>query len=487
MTAINYADRLFYNRQLVSRVYAGSTLVWPPWKPTDISSCLIWVDISQQSSGIANGGDITYLRNWTNGPTPVVMGNPPNPTLRTNALNTTMPVMRITQGQGRWRWTGLSLDKEYTVFVVGRRWQLRGGRILTALDTAANFLIGWHGNEFDSSYQEGWFNTPGPVGGITATTQWRLYSSDGSAASTSRLFSNGVLLGQHPTPPASKGWGGTMNISGYTNSSDVAVSQQADCEIAELVVYNRKLTDIERQTVENYLRIKWNPISLFKPTDLGTNLLAWFDGADAASVVTVGGKVSQWINKGVGAMTITQNTDANRPTYANSAVKFAQTQVMNPSGAPADFDFYVVSKPNAMGDWRTLLRSANSHEMILEATSNRFGTYAGGFNPAGAFIWPGIQGIGFARIAASTVTAMSRDGNVLLSTTVALPATSPAPTMFGGYAGVPPSQPWGDINEVIFVTHNLEGARPMIEGYLAHKWGIAGLLQPTHLYKNAPP
>jgi len=68
-----------------------------------------------------------------------------------------------------------------------------------------------------------------------------------------------VLLGQHPSPPASKGFGGTLNISGYTNDGDVAVSQQADAEIAEIVVYNRKLNDVDRYRVERYLRIKWNP------------------------------------------------------------------------------------------------------------------------------------------------------------------------------------------------------------------------------------
>ena len=495
MTAINYADRLFYNRQLVSRVYAGSTLVWPPWKPTDISSCLIWVDISKQSSGIANGGDITYLRNWTNGPTPYIMGNPPNPTLRTNALNTTTPVMRITQGQGRWRWTGLNLDKEYTLFIVARRWQLRGGRILTALITAPttpNILHGWHGNEFDCAYQEGWFNTPGPLGGVTSTTDWRLYSADSSAAGPARLFSSGFLLGQHPSPPASKGFGGTLNLSGHTNDADVATSQQADCEVAELVVYNRKLSDAERQTVENYLLLKWNPHKPFTPTDLGSSLVAWFDGSDTNSVTVTGSGVSQWANKGIGAMTLTQTVDAHKPTYnaTDKAVNFAIGQIMTPANAPSSFDVIVVSMPNNVSDWRTLLRSAQGHEMIIETGNTRFGIYHGinGFLQAGTLTWGTAWGLGFARVAANTTVVMSRDGGPLAATTVALQSGDFKPTMFGGYASAPPTQGWGSIKEIIFLPHNFsDGDRQRVEGYLAHKHGLTGLLPASHPYKSTAP
>jgi hypothetical protein len=43
-----------------------------------------------------------------------------------------------------------------------------------------------------------------------------------------------------------------LNISGYANTEDTC-----DCEIAEVVLYNRKLSDSDRQTVEGYLRKKW--------------------------------------------------------------------------------------------------------------------------------------------------------------------------------------------------------------------------------------
>jgi hypothetical protein len=494
MTAINYADRLFYNRQLVDRVYAGSTLVWPPWKPTNLPGCEIWVDISR-SANITNGGNVTHLVNWTGRPAPIATGNYVPPTFRTNALNTVMPVMRMTRAGQRWVWTGLNLDKEYTLFIVARRWQLTPGRILAALitNTTSNILHGWHGNEFDCAYQEGWFNTPGPVGGVTSTTAWRLYSGDGTAAGTSRLFSSGFLLGQHPSPPASKGFAGTMCISGYTmDYDDGATSQGADCEVAEVIVYNRKLSDADRQTVENYLNIKWNPFKPFTPTDLGSSLVAWFDGSDTNSVTVTGSGVSQWANKGVGAMTLTQTADAHKPTYnaTDKAVNFAIGQIMTPANAPSSFDVIVVSMPNNVSDWRTLLRSAQGHEIIIETGNTRFGIYHGvnGFLQAGTLTWGTAWGLGFARVAANTAVVMSRDGGPLAATTVALQSGDFKPTMFGGYASTPPTQGWGSIKEIIFLPHNFsDGDRQRVEGYLAHKHGLTGLLPASHPYKSTAP
>jgi hypothetical protein len=494
MTALNHADMIFYKGMAADRVYAGSVKVWERFSPLNLTGCKVWLDASKLA--VPNGAPVSSWTNLAGSPHPALLGSP-SPVMMTNAINTSMPCVRVTQGQGRWRFTGLDLDREYTAFIVARRWQLRGGRILTSLGTTSNFLIGWHGNEFECMYQEGWFNTPGPTGGLLSTTAWRMYSADGSASNTSRLFGFGYLLGQHPTPPASKGWGGTLNISGYTNDVDIAVSQQADCDVAELIVYNRKMPDLERQRVESYLMTKWNPITAFKPTDLGSNLVAWFDAKDAASVQRGTGPstrgayygVYNWKNKGAGAMTLTQYTDAYRPLYTSGvSVNFAQGEIMNPANAPASFDVYVVSRPNLAGDWRTLLRSAQGHEMIIEHNSNRLGVYTTtAFNPAGALEWPGVDGLGFARVAASTATLISRDGGPLTATATALPAGSPAATMFGGYASAPPSQPWGKVYEVIFVPYNLEGARLMIEGYLMHRHGFASLLPSNHPYKINPP
>ena len=75
----------------------------------------------------------------------------------------------------------------------------------------------------------------------------------------------------------------------------------------------------------------------------------------------------------------------------------------------------------------------------------------------------------------------------MVATGTVLPSNGSYLNTFGAYAGPPPSQGWGEINEVVFMPYNSEGARQQVEGYLAHKWGLTALLPAGHLYKTLRP
>jgi hypothetical protein len=482
MTLLNQASKIALGNQQADAVYVGTTKVWPPnFSPNQISGCCIWMDASQL--GYADTQTVTTWPNLGSGGQPTRTGTPQ---FRVGALNG-LPVVKITQGAGKFRYYGgTGVDKEWTLIYVGRRWSIRPGRVIAAWGTTANLLVGFHGTEMDQAYIEGWLTS-----GVapTSSTQWKLYSADSSSWNFARFFVNGVLNSTGTGVPA-KGWGGTFCISGYSDDAAVATSQEADCEIAEIVLYNRRLSDAERQQVESYLRVKWRPTSLFKPTDLITNLTAWFDGADPSSVQIAGSGVSNWINKGTSGMSLTQSNDAYRPSYANNSVNFVQGKVLNGTAAPANYDFLLVAQPNSWTDWRTMLRSATNHEIIIESTSYRFGVFhnVSGFLPAGGLQWPPFgDTIGFCRVTPSVAVLMSLNGGTVTSTGTALSAGSVATTMFGGYAGPPPSQAFGNVKEAIYVPYNLDSARQLLEGYLAWKWGLVGALPAGHPYKNVAP
>ena len=490
MTLLNQADKIMRGTAQASAVYAGATKVWPSFKPNDLSGCTVWMDATKLT-----GADGSFVYSWTNqgsGGSPVLHGTPA-PVLRKNALNG-LQVVKITGGESRWRFNATAIDMNYTVALVARKWSLKPGRVLAANTTTAagnpNILWGFHGAEFDCAYVEGWFNTPGPLGGITATTQWKLYSGDSTSTEIPRLFSNGVLLGVGPQV-SPKGMGFTACLPGW----DGAYTQEPDCEIAELVMYNRKLTDAERQTVEKYLREKWSAPTLFKPADLSANCLGWFDGADASSVQRTGTGVSNWVNKGVGAMTLTQATDAYKPSYNGSdTVNITSPQALMSANSPTTFDVVLVGRPQPVprGEWRTLLRGpisapVGTHHIIVEAGATRLGCYNTGFFPAGSLTWDNVWGICYGRFSDAAAATMSRDGGAMVSTLTTVALASLPIIGFGGYQGPPPSQGWGDIKEIIFLPYNSEGLRPQLEGYLAHRHGLAGLLPGGHPYKNAPP
>jgi hypothetical protein len=481
MTLLNQADKIYIGSNLVSAVYAGSTKVWPAFKPTNLSGCAIWLDASQLGS-LANGAAVNYFTNLVSGgQQPYGIGSPA-PTFRTNALNTIMPVVRTTGGQGRFQLASTGIDKDWTLIYIGRRWSLKPGRVIAAnasIGAGPNILVGYHGYEMDMCYIEGWLTSSTIP---TSTTQWKMYSADSTSTSPARFFINGVLNSTGAATPA-KGWGGTLIMGGY----DDARSQDTDCEFAELVMYNRKLSDAERQQVENYLRAKWNPISPFAPLDLGSNLVAWFDAADVTKVITAGSGVYRWYTKGSGGMMFGQDTDANRPTYANQTVTSISPQFFNVSLGPASYDVIWVGRPNGPADWRTMFRNdtLGQHQVIIESGSTRIGTYNAGFYPAGGLTWDNVWGIGYGRFGDGAVSSLSRDGGPMTSTGTVMPAGSCALSTVGGYSGG--SQAWGDIKEMIFLPYNSEGLRQIVEGYLANKYGLTGLLPSDHPYKNTSP
>jgi len=489
MTTINQADKVYYGGNLASAVYAGVNKVWPSFKPSDISGLKVHLDASKLA--LANGAAVTSWPNLAGAPNPTIIGAP-SPTFRTNALNTIMPVVKITGAQGRFRFAGTGVDKDYTIVFVARRHSLRAGRIICASIIAANtpnILYGFWSTRHDCAFAEGWLD---PDIAVDATLAWKLYSADSTSVAVARLFDNGTLLRSGAATPA-KGLNGSLNIVGHDDVS----TEDADAEIAEVIMYNRKLSDAERQQVEGYLRLKWAAPTIFVPTDLSTNLIGWFDATDAATITIAGSGVSAWANKGVGGMTLTQTTDANRPTYdsVNKVVNFAQTQVLNGAGGPNPYDVAFVGKPLAAGDWRTLLRSAAAgHEVMIDSTTTKFGMYNAGFWQSGALTWDTSWGIAYARIKSGAIAEMARDGGAITTTSPNLiGATSVAPTMFGAYAGPPPSQAWGGLKEMIFIPNGSggvgtgAGTRAVMEGYLAHRHGLTALLPAGHRFKTAPP
>jgi hypothetical protein len=477
MTALNQADKLYIGGALASAAYVGSNKVWPLFRPTDLSGCRIWLDASKLA--LADGAAVSAWTNLGSGPQPTIVGTPA-PVFVTNAINTIMPCVRTTGTLGKFRFLATGVDKDYTLVYVGRKWTLTTGRVISVDAATANILIGFWGDRSECSYVEGWL-TPDVV--VPGTTQWRLYSGDATSTAGARLFSNGVLLRSGATTPA-KGFGGGLNISGS------GATECADCDIAELVMYNRRLTDAERFQVEQYLRAKWMA-PWWSPPELGSRLVAWFDAANPYTVGLSGANVNNWFSSG-GTAVASQSNATYMPPYNSAGVNFTLNTALVGQNLPASFDVIMVAKPNPFAaapvDWRTMLRSAQGHEIIIESGSNRLGCYNAGFLVAGGLTWPSVEGMLYARIAPSTGVAMSRDGGAF-ATTAPLAAGSAAPTTgFGGLNGAPPTQGFGIVREVIFLPYNSSDAmRLVLEGYLAHKWGNTALLPAGHPYKNAPP
>lgn len=252
---LNLADMVYLGSEVAEAIYVGIERVWPIFNPTKIAGLKIWLDANQL--GLVDGA---MIDTWPSLADPTLVGTnfniaPYRPTLRANALND-LPVARFVGGSGI-RWSDTGIDLNYTLVYVARMWGTsRIGRIVTGTYPPANILFGYWSSFEDVGYA-GYFFTPDQR--KTASTNWHLYSGDAQSLIEvthedykPRLFSDGVFLsGDHGQ---NEGWKGTFNLNGYAPTSG---EETCDCEIAEVIFYDRKLLDVERQQVEGYLREKW--------------------------------------------------------------------------------------------------------------------------------------------------------------------------------------------------------------------------------------
>ena len=247
MPVLNRAAALALGPQQAEAAAAGSTKAWPPF-PTTLPGLAIWFDASQIA--LPDGAAVASWPNLASGGAAAAMVGSPAPKVRTNAMEG-LPVVRFSANAGRLRMLqGTSgVSSTFTVVYVARMVGPNAQRVIGGIYPPWNIMYGfWQGAQ-DVAYDGGGFMTPNTT--TPWTTAWKLYSAD-AIPGTSRLFSNGVLLGTGN----SQGFGGSFAISGFDAT---ATSETSDCEVAEVIVYDRKLSDADRQAIESYLRAKWFP------------------------------------------------------------------------------------------------------------------------------------------------------------------------------------------------------------------------------------
>ena len=214
------------------------------WDPSALSGLTVWVDASQLTPG-----DLPVWPNQGSGGDGIIVGTP-LPVVRADALHG-QPVVRFKPSEGRVRGTGMVVDGSFdvSVFVFARMVGPGVGRLFTNLYPPYNFLVGTHTTTDEAIYDNGW------LGGTawSLPTAWKLYECVASnAPRVTRLFINGAERGDGIG--TSLGHDNRWNLSGYDASG---VEETCDCEIAEVVCYDRALTPAERVQVEEYLSAKW--------------------------------------------------------------------------------------------------------------------------------------------------------------------------------------------------------------------------------------
>lgn len=252
---LNTADKVTVGSQVASAVYAGVTKVWPSFSPLTLPGLNVWLDASQLA--LADGAGVSPWPDLSGKGNPGVVSGTPPPVVRANALNG-LRVVRFKPNEGRVRGnTALSVSGlpapgyNYTIVYVTRMVGPTVGRSFAGQYPPTNFLVGFHSSGQDAAYDSGWLGT---AAGYVLPTAWKLYSMTASHDGTTYnvgFYKDGALIA---SAASGSGLQDRYHLSGY----DVAAAQETcDCEVAELVIYNRRLTDTDRQRVESYLKSKW--------------------------------------------------------------------------------------------------------------------------------------------------------------------------------------------------------------------------------------
>ena len=252
---------------------------------------------------------------------------------------------------------------------------------------------------------------------------------------------------------------------------------------------------------------------LWTPTIIAPAL--WFDAADAATITTVSGAVSQWNDKSGNARHYVQNTSANRPTYESAvqnnlnAVRIANTGTTRQFVDNTSFSFSgtqislfsvhrnsanpTLGTPNVYGRLFSFAASAqndydNTNGLILVyGVSSGISLYRNNATIASTSAI-NDQWLLVSAERNGTAGRISLNGGTFTTGTTSSASQGITRSRIGNDFVAADSGMLGWIGEQVVVFGALSDADwERLQGYAAHRWGLTASLPAGHPYRNRPP
>jgi hypothetical protein len=216
----------------------------------------------------------------------------------------------------------------------------------------------------------------------------------------------------------------------------------------------------------------WGTVKTFVPANTAINkfsipdLALWLDATDldgngAADSVSNGSALPSWTDKSVTPKTVNQTSSTEQPIVISNAiggksvVRFdGNGDVLNVSSIRTDAGSYsiyaITQRISESGDTNGHLASEPTWALIPSATADSFS----------------------AQVAKNSASSGASLTNIKLGK-----SGSSTSNDFGG-----------DLAELLIFSRQLSSTEEQkVEGYLAHKWGVANTLDSNHTYKDVPP
>ena len=280
------------------------------------------------------------------------------------------------------------------------------------------------------------------------------------------------------------------------------------------------LTESTRLTLAK--TFTWNE-SVWNPSMISTAL--WLDAADAATITTVSGAVSQWNDKSGNSRNATQPTSTRRPTYSaaflnskavvsfdgsDDILGFTNRTLASNVGAISYF-FVAISNSPSSTDYRALIDLNNNpgsdrasvyfRSSTVEAGGRRLDADSYQFQQAGALTTSACLGSVIFDYSSATL-GVGFNGSALSYRSGGFQTAGSTSNTDSTFTSIGAANDSGTdaftvavngacncrIGEMIAVQSAVAASvREKIEGYLAHKWGLTSNLPAGHPYKTIGP
>ena len=241
----------------------------------------------------------------------------------------------------------------------------------------------------------------------------------------------------------------------------------------------------------------WNT-TVWNPSMISTAL--WLDAADATTVVSSGGRISQWSDKSGNGRNATQATGAQHPKVTAAAQNSRNVVEFDP--ASNSFQRLSFSRLTGLGHVFFVAKKNNVNDsdiILIDGSADDLRGVVFGSGAGSDFIVQQITGsLSTATRNAWHIAEIKTDGtNASLGIDGTRTTNVDSDVMnlseIGYYrnfvsAFVPQYSFRGQIGEIVMSASALNDAtRQKIEGYLAHKWGLGANLPNDHPYKTVGP
>lgn len=234
-----------------------------------------------------------------------------------------------------------------------------------------------------------------------------------------------------------------------------------------------------------------------------TNTVAWYDPSDASTITDTGGLVDQLDDKSGNANHVTA-TLLQRPITATSTInglnvlEYDGTSLLEQSvfnlPASGNHSVFAVCTVNSVTSTFDSLWSCDAASLDYQFSSNSVLQFDGRLTigglphvimTGGPFVGPSIFNTNFNftdTFVNVYVDGTSKTINSAYGTKLTTPVSFRICANRAGSVGI-----GSNFGECIVIEDVSDNMREIIEGYLAHKWGIASNLPAAHPYKNKPP